>query len=165
VVGDRERVTHAQQKEKILNESLVTLQGWLGSDVTVRQAGESTVATFRLGCTPRRYSKKTEGWVDGETQWYSVNAWRALADHCAGSLQRGDPVVVFGRLNVEIWTNKAGIEVSSLTVDATFVGHDLNRGTSQFTKSARSEQPAQAQPVPSSSEVAPEGGTSERPAA
>ncbi|MFL6003982.1 MAG: single-stranded DNA-binding protein [Nocardioides sp.] len=148
-----------------MNESLVTLQGWLGSDVTVRQAGESTVATFRLGCTPRRYSKKSESWVDGETQWYSVNAWRALADHCAGSLRRGDPVVVFGRLNVEIWTNKAGIEVSSLTVDATFVGHDLNRGTSQFTKSARSEQPTPTQPASSSSEVAPEGVRSERPAA
>jgi len=149
------------QKEKTLNESLVTLQGWLGSDVTVRQAGESTVATFRLGCTPRRYSKKTESWVDGETQWYSVNAWRALADHCAGSLRRGDPVVVFGRLDVEIWTNKAGIEVSSLSVDARFVGHDLNRGTSQFTKSARSEQ---AQGVPSDV-VEPEGTTAERSAA
>lgn len=149
-----------------MNESLVTLQGWLGSDVTVRQAGESTVASFRLGCTPRRYSKKAEGWVDGETQWYSVNAWRALADHCAGSLRRGDPVVVFGRLNAEVWTNKAGIEVSSLTVDATFVGHDLNRGTSQFTKSPRPEQPAQAQQAPTSPDVVqPEGTTDERSAA
>jgi single-strand DNA-binding protein len=127
-----------------MNESLVTLQGWLGSDVTVRQAGEAPVASFRLGCTPRRYNKKTESWVNGETQWYSVNAWRALADHCAGSLRRGDPVVVFG-LNAEVWTNKAGIEVSSLTVDATFVGHDLNRGTSQFTKMPRAEQPVDGQ--------------------
>jgi single-strand DNA-binding protein len=129
-----------KQKEKTLNESLVTLQGWLGSDVTVRQAGDTAVATFRLGCTPRRYSKKTESWVDGETQWYSVNAWRALAEHCAASLRRGDPVVLLGRLNAEVWTNKAGIEVSSLSVDATFVGHDLNRGTSQFTKMPRPQQ-------------------------
>jgi single-strand DNA-binding protein len=164
VVGDQERTQHPHRRRRSLNESLVTLQGWLGSDVTVRQAGESTVATFRLGCTPRRYSKKTESWVDGETQWYSVNAWRALADHCAGSLRRGDPVVVFGRLNVEIWTNKAGIEVSSLTVDAKFVGHDLNRGTTQFTKSAPSEQPAQAQGV-SSDAVEPDRTANERSAA
>jgi single-strand DNA-binding protein len=147
-----------------MNESLVTLQGWLGSDVTVRQAGEATVASFRLGCTPRRYSKRTESWVDGETQWYSVNAWRTLADHCAGSLRRGDPVVVFGRLNAEVWTNKAGIEVSSLTVDATFVGHDLNRGTSQFTKMPRSEQPGQ--PAASAPDaIEPQGSADERPAA
>jgi single-strand DNA-binding protein len=149
-----------------MNESLVTLQGWLGSDVTVRQAGESTVASFRLGCTPRRYSKKTESWVDGETQWYSVNAWRLLADHCAASLRRGDPVVVFGRLNAEVWTNKAGIEVSSLTVDATLVGHDLNRGTSQFMKTPRAEQSAPAQPAGTPSQgVEPQGPTDERSAA
>ena len=149
-----------------MNESLVTLQGWLGSDVTVRQAGESTVASFRLGCTPRRYSKKSGSWVDGETQWYSVNVWRHLADHCAASLRRGDPVVVFGKLNAEVWTNKAGIEVSSLTVDATFVGHDLNRGTSQFTKSPRAEQPAagQVSPTPSEAAEAP-GRDDERSAA
>ena len=150
-----------------MNESLVTLQGWLGSDVTVRQAGESTVASFRLGCTPRRYSKKTESWVDGETQWYSVNVWRNLGEHCAASLRRGDPVVVFGKLNAEVWTNKAGIEVSSLTVDATFVGHDLNRGTSQFTKSPRPEQSGPAQPESAAAEEAGDsrGSTEERPAA
>jgi single-strand DNA-binding protein len=137
-----------------MNESLVTLQGWLGSDVTLRQAGESAVASFRLGCTPRRYSKKTGSWGDGETQWYSVNVWRHLADHCAASLRRGDPVVVFGKLNAEVWTNKAGIEVSSLTVDATFVGHDLNRGTSQFTKSPRPEQSSAARPASADPEVA-----------
>ena len=148
-----------------MNESLVTLQGWLGSDVTVRQAGEATVATFRLGCTPRRYSKKAENWVDGETQWYSVNAWRNLADHCAASLRRGDPVVVFGRLNAEVWTNKAGIEVSSLTVDATFVGHDLNRGTSQFTKGPRTEQSAPAQEASGPSDEVEPPATDERSAA
>jgi len=148
-----------------MNESLVTLQGWLGSDVTVRQAGDSTVAGFRLGCTPRRYNKKAESWVDGETQWYSVNAWRALADHCAASLRRGDPVVVFGRLNAEVWTNKAGIEVSSLTVDATFVGHDLNRGTSQFTKTSRSEQPVGAQQTDDRPEVEQRSADDERSAA
>ena len=149
-----------------MNESLVTLQGWLGSDVTVRHAGESPVASFRLGCTPRRYSKKTESWVDGETQWYTVSAWRTLADHCAASLRRGDPVVVFGRLNAEVWTNKAGIEVSSLTVDATFVGHDLNRGTSQFTKMPRPDQSADAQPASAPSDVVePDGASDERSAA
>ena len=43
-----------------MNETLVTLQGWLGTDVTLRQAGETLVATFRVACTPRRYQKKTD---------------------------------------------------------------------------------------------------------
>ena len=43
-----------------MNETMVTLQGNLGNDVTVRQAGDAHVATFRVACTPRRYQKKTE---------------------------------------------------------------------------------------------------------
>lgn len=120
-----------------MNETLVTLQGWLGSDVTTRQAGDSLVAGFRVACTPRRYQKKTDEWVNGDTQWYSVSAWRALGEHCEQSLRRGDPVVVHGKLNAQVWTNSAGIEVTSFEVEAMFVGHDLNRGTSQFTRPVR----------------------------
>ena len=117
-----------------MNESMITLQGWMGGDVVVREVGEATVARLRVACTPRRYQKKTDEWVDAGTQWYTVTAWRALGEHCAASLRRGDPVVVYGRLNAQVWTNSAGIEVTSFEVDAVFVGHDLNRGTSSFTR-------------------------------
>ncbi len=120
-----------------MNETQVTLSGWLGSDVTTRQAGDSLVANFRVGCTPRRYQKKTDEWVDGDTQWFTVNAWRTLAENCATSLHRGDPVVVHGRLNAQVWSNSAGIGVTTFDVEATFVGHDLNRGVSEFVRTAR----------------------------
>ena len=120
-----------------MNETIVTLQGWLGSDVTVRQAGDVPVAAFRVAATPRRYNRKTGSWEDSPTQWYSVNAWRGLADNCALSLRRGDPVVVHGRLNVSVWVNAQGVEVTTFQVDATMVGHDLSRGTSAFTKTPK----------------------------
>ncbi len=120
-----------------MNDTLVTLQGWVGADVKVREAGEARVAHIRVACTPRRYQRKSGEWADGDTQWYTVNAWRGLADNCEQSLRRGDPVVVHGRLNAQTWTNSAGIEVTSFEVDAVFVGHDLNRGTSAFTRSLR----------------------------
>ncbi|CUR59677.1 Single-stranded DNA-binding protein (fragment) [metagenome] len=122
-----------------MNETQVTLQGWLGSDVTTRMAGESLVANFRVACTPRRFSKKTNDWVDGDTQWYTVNAWRGLAENCAESLHRGDPVVVHGRLNAQVWSNSAGIDVTSFDIEATFVGHDLNRGTTSFQRTTKAE--------------------------
>lgn len=121
-----------------MNDTLITLQGNLGGDVEVRQAGQSRVATFRVACTPRIYQKKTDEWVDGDTQWYRVNAWRTLGDHCESSLRRGDPVFVQGRLRAQTWTNSAGIEVTSMEVEATVVGHDLSRGTSSFTRTHRS---------------------------
>lgn len=125
-------------------ESMVTFQGWLGADVKSRSAAGVLVASFRVASTPRRFNRATQEWSDGPTQWYTVNAWRALGEHCAASLRRGDPVVVHGRLNQSTWVNSDGVEVTSLEVDATFVGHDLNRGRSAFTRERRAEtQPAE----------------------
>jgi len=129
-----------------MNDTTVTLQGWLGSDVTLRHAGEVPVANFRLACTPRRFNRRTGGWEDAPTQWYTVNAWRALADNCAASLHRGDPVVVHGRLLASVWTNSDGVEMTSLEVDATHLGHDLSRGTSAFTRTPKSTPAAEQQP-------------------
>ena len=50
--------------------------------------------------SPRATStSKRSDWVDGDTQWFTVKAWRQLADHCRDSLRRADPVVVHGRLS------------------------------------------------------------------
>jgi len=125
-----------------MNETFVTLSGWLGGDVSVRDAAGVPVASFRVASTPRRYQRKTDSWEDGDTQWYTVNAWRALAENCDRSLRRGDPVVVHGKLTAQVWTNKAGLEVTSFEVEAAFVGHDLNRGTSEFHRRKLSAAPA-----------------------
>ena len=134
-----------------MNETLISLQGWLGGDVSCREAGDATVASFRVASTPRRYNRKTEQWGNGDTQWYTVNAWRALGEHCATSLRRGDPVVVHGRLNATTWTNSAGLEVTSFEIDAFSVGHDLTRGTSTFTRS-----PSTAPAAPSEQQHEPQ---------
>ena len=125
-------------------ETTVTVQGWLGNDVTTRAVGDAQVASFRVATTPRRYHRQTETWVDGHTQWYAVTAWRALADNCRRSLRRGDPVVVQGRLTVSTWTGRDGEQQSSLEIEAVHVGHDLTRGTSRFTRTPKAVQEAAA---------------------
>lgn len=123
-----------------MNETLVTLQGNLGGPVRLRAAGDTVVASFRLACTPRRYQRGSDTWSDDETQWYTVNTWRALADNCAASLQTGDAVFVTGRMAVHTWVNADGVEQQTWEVTASAVGHDLNRGTSRFTRPPRPEQ-------------------------
>jgi single-strand DNA-binding protein len=119
------------------HETMVTLQGHVGGDVELRTAGETCVANIRVACTPRRYQRRTEEWVDGPTQWYTVNAWRALGEHCASSLRRGDPVVVHGRLNARTYVNRHNVEVTAFEVEAVAVGHDLSRGVSRFTRAPK----------------------------
>jgi single-strand DNA-binding protein len=116
-----------------MHDTLVTLQGNLGGEVRMRRAGENDVAHFRVGCSPG-YRDRNGEWVTRETVWYSVVAWRALARNCGDSLRRGDSVVVHGRLGTTTYVNSLGVEVTDLEVTATFVGHDLNRGRSVFTR-------------------------------
>jgi single-strand DNA-binding protein len=143
-----------------MNETFVTLTGWLGGDVTLRQAAGVPVATFRVASTPRRYQRTSESWEDGDTQWYSVNAWRTLAENCDQSLHRGDPVVVHGKLSAHVWTNKAGLEVTTFEVEAAFVGHDLNRGTTEFHR----RKPAGAASGPAAADEGAQAPPKEEPA-
>lgn len=127
-----------------MNESYVTLQGWVGTDVDERVVNNGHLcASFRLGCTPRY--QKDGVWMDGETSWYTVNCWRGLGRNVAASVRSGEPVVVHGRIRTDVWQrDKDSPKSVSLVVDASFVGHDLTRGTTAFTKAAR---PAPVDPV------------------
>ncbi|WP_063752910.1 single-stranded DNA-binding protein [Streptomyces sp. NRRL S-350] len=119
-----------------MNETHVTVLGNVASEVSYGEtAGGVPMASFRLGCTERRYDRQRECWVDGETQWVTVTAWRALAVNLIGSLAKGEPVLVSGRLRVREWV-EGEVRRSRAEVDARSVGHDLTRGTAAFRWSA-----------------------------
>jgi single-strand DNA-binding protein len=121
-----------------MNETYVTLQGWVGNEVDLRDVGDTQCASFRVGSTPRR--QRGGVWVDGDTSWYTVNCWRSLARNVAESLSTGDAVVVHGRVKVDVWERDGQPPSVAWVVEATFVGHDLTKGTSMFTKSLRQPQ-------------------------
>lgn len=117
------------------------------------------IASFRLASTQRKYDKTEQKWVDADTNWYTVTAFRSLATNAIGSILKGQRVVVSGRLRVRDWQNgeKAGTVVE---VDADALGHDLTFGTSQFTRTPAAtatpdtpESAAAAEPVPDAPEA------------
>lgn len=118
-----------------MNESYVTLTGWVGTEVDLRDVGDTQCASFRVGSTPRR--QRGGVWVDGETSWFTVNCWRALARNVAESVRSGDPVVVHGRVKVDVWEREGQPPSVAWVVDATFVGHDLGKGTSVFVRAPK----------------------------
>jgi single-strand DNA-binding protein len=120
-----------------MNEPTVTLQGWVGNDVVHRDTAQGSVAHFRVGSTPRFRKRGSGEWVDGPTSWFSVTCWRALADHVRDSVRKGEPVLVHGRLRADVWKREDGQSSVSYVVDATYVGHDLSRGTASFVRMAR----------------------------
>ena len=123
-----------------MNEAFVTFQGWVGNEVVHRETPQGNVANFRVGSTPRIRRRSGE-WVDGPTSWFSVTCWRTLADHVRDSVRKGEPVLVHGRLRTDVWEREDGQSSVTYVVDATYVGHDLNRGTAAFVKAIRPERP------------------------
>ncbi len=120
-----------------MSDTFVTLHGWVGSEVTFREPNGISVVNLRVASTPRL--KRDGKWVDGETTWYSVTAWRALADNIRSSVRKGDAVIVHGRLRTEVWRREDGQLNSTLQIEATLIGHDLTRGSSTFLRTQRPE--------------------------
>ncbi len=121
-----------------MNEAFVTFQGWVGNDVVHRETAQGNVANLRVGSTPR-IRKRNGDWVDGPTSWFSVTCWRTLADNVRDSVHKGEPVLVHGRLRTDVWEREDGQSSVTYVVEATYVGHDLARGTATFLKAVRPE--------------------------
>jgi single-strand DNA-binding protein len=67
----------------------------------------------------------------------TVLCWRSLADNVAMCLRKGEPVLVRGRLRVREYEGKDGSRGTETEIDASSVGHDLNRGVAHFSRTRR----------------------------
>jgi len=111
------------------------------------------ITSFRMAASHRRFDRKENKWVDGETNWFTVTAFRQLAINSAGSVSKGERVLVTGKLRVRDWDNgeRAG---TSVEVEAEALGHDLTWGTSTFTRTVlvREPDPSDDEEIESESE-------------
>ena len=79
-----------------MNETRITVHGNVVTDPVQRTGRTGSIfTTFRVAQTPFR--RGADGrYYDGETSYYSVIAFNALAANAAVSLQKGHPVIVEG---------------------------------------------------------------------
>ncbi len=120
-----------------MNETYVTISGNVVGDPQVRRTrADVPFVTFRVASNVRRVDHKTGEYIDAGTNFVNVTAFRALGINLANSLEKGHPVVVYGRMRINQWTNgeRTGTTVE---IDAYNVGHDLTRGQSTFVRVAR----------------------------
>jgi len=120
-----------------MNDIITTVIGNAVTDVSLRTTSTgASVASFRIASNSRRFDKSTSSWIDQEPSYLSITAWSQLAENVALSVHKGQGLVVTGKLKVRQWqdADKSGTNVE---IDATAIGHDLNRGTSEFTKVKR----------------------------
>jgi len=112
-----------------------------------------------------------EQWTDRQNvkqekvHWVDAVAWRDLAE-ASKNLKKGDPVMIFGRLTHESWTDKEGNKRSSTKVEASKIealarsqGSGAAEGTTRTAPARPTTQPVAAGSRPSYGKagVAPAG--------
>ncbi|MEU4739754.1 single-stranded DNA-binding protein [Actinosynnema sp. NPDC023658] len=107
------------------NETRVTICGTVASPVTHTTVGTGFSRTkFRLFTAERVWDQGQRTWEDGGRMFLSVSCWRMLADNAMASLNKGDPVVVTGRLTIKD-VEFEGVVRPFVEVEATAIGPNL----------------------------------------
>ena len=115
------------------NGLIVTVVGWAASKPREVNGDGVPFTSFRVATTPRHFDKGHGAWADGRTEWLTVKVFRDVALNVAVSINKGDPVVVHGKLRTEEWQGENGPR-SGMVVEASALGHDLTRGRSVFAR-------------------------------
>ena len=115
----------------------VTIVGNLTDDPELRYTPNgAAVAKFRVAVN-RRYKVQSGEWKDGDTSYFTVNAWRTLAENVAESLTRGANVIVVGRLQQRSWETQEGDKRTVIEIEADEVGPSLRWATAKVEKQSR----------------------------
>lgn len=92
-----------------------------------------SITSFRLASAQRRFDRSQDRWIDVETNWYTITTFRQLALNCSISVEKGQRVVVTGRLRIREWDTGERVG-TTVEVEADSVGHDLFWGTARFSR-------------------------------
>jgi single-strand DNA-binding protein len=150
--------------------STITVRGFVATQPKFVIVGDRlAISSFRLGSTERRYNRTTGQWETSPVSWYTVSCFRDMASNAYASINKGDPVIVTGRLKISEWSagDKSGLDVE---IEAEGIGHDFRWGKAtgfvrNHTKSsggkddgAQSEPDEQTPPDPQADEAAAASG-------
>jgi single-strand DNA-binding protein len=125
----------------MMYETLMTVSGNLVSDVDFRVTPRGdALARFRVASTVTRYDRASGQWIDGDTAYWNVTAWRRAAENAAESLAKGHPVVVHGKVRQRTVDREVAgapgvtMAVTFTDLEAVSFGLDLTRCRAQYQR-------------------------------
>ena len=98
----------------------IMLIGNLGRDPDMNVTGDGTPFT-RFSIAVNRRTKNAQGERTEETEWFNIVAWRQLAELCNTYLHKGSKVYIEGRVTQRKYTDKNGVERTTVEVIASDV--------------------------------------------
>src|SRR5437667_6192609 len=99
----------------VLNK--IMLIGNLGKDPDLQVTSDGTPFT-RFSVAVNRTYKTSTGERKEETEWFNIVAWRQLAEICERYLHKGSKVYIEGRLTQRKYTDREGVQRTSVEVIA-----------------------------------------------
>ncbi len=96
----------------------IMLIGNLGRDPELSVTPDGTPVTKFSLAVSRSYKSRT-GEQRDETEWFNIIAWRQLAETCEKYLHKGSKVYVEGRLSQRKYTDREGVQRTSVDVTIT----------------------------------------------
>ena len=116
----------------------ITITGNLTREPELRFTTSGT-ATCGMGvAVNRRYMQNNE-WVDAPTQFFNVTVWGQYGENVAASLNKGDRVIVKGRLEFRKYENKDKVEVTTHYIQADEVAVSLKFATATVERTKRGD--------------------------
>jgi len=117
-----------------------TILGNLTRDPELRFTPNGTaVVSFGLAVN-RSIQNKTSGEWENQVDFFNVTAWYKLAENCAESLNKGDRVLVSGRLAQDSWESKEGQKRSTVRIVANVVAPSLEFASCKIEKNPKAEE-------------------------
>jgi len=86
-----------------MSNPTVTIIGRIGTEPEA--LGDNSGLRFRVATNDRVKNDATGEWEDRDTSWWTVKAWKKLAEQSKITLKKGQEVIIVGRIREESWTN------------------------------------------------------------
>jgi single-strand DNA-binding protein len=98
-----------------MSNPTVTIVGRIGQDP---EAVGSNGLRLRVATNDRIKNDATGEWEDKNTSWWTVKAWKRLAEQSKDVLKKGQEVIIVGKVYEENWTDKEGTKRTSYEINA-----------------------------------------------
>ena len=112
-------------------------------------------AVVKIGVAVNRFYTNRNGEKVEQTDFFTVNAWRQLAENIAETCKVGQRVIVSGRLQSRTWETEEGQKRTVVEIEADEVGPSLRWATADVTKASRGG-PGEWAAADATSETAPQ---------
>ena len=133
----------------MINLNQIYLLGNLTRNPELKYTNEGT-AIAEMGIAINKRWKDSSGTENSITDFFNVTAWNSLAENCAGSLKKGDRVIVIGHLNLRTWENREGKKFNIINITADVIGlsleYDKLRHAGEKTNGSSSKKPVRHGP-------------------